>query len=103
MKLSDILNQAADLILERGLHKGTLRSPDGTQFCAVGAICHVAQTTNAVEFGDKLGSGRLFAWLNNRLPISVHLSDFNDDSETTDADVIDFLRSAAIAAKEELD
>ena len=106
MELHEILDKAADLMTERGFCKRIEEDHHG-RVCLVGAINLVTIGTaitmpnedgeKAISFCGNLLYGRFSSpiGLMDRSPVY-----WNNMSERTEAEVVDFLREAAIAAKE---
>lgn len=100
MTVSDNLNRAADIMIERGHCKRNYRDRDG-RVCLLGAVY-------TALYGD--------ATIDADVAVTLHLSDevrylgerawplkphqWNDRDETTEAMAIGFLHEAALAAKE---
>lgn len=106
MKISEILEKAADALDERGWIQqsyGAIWDSPDCAVCAFGAIRAIASGTGdpyqssdqAEEVYDYVGTAGL-------LPEGVNgLVTFNDDVATTKEEVTGLLRSAAAKAKEE--
>lgn len=102
MELHETLDKAADVMTERGQAKRTFKDPIG-RVCLVGAIA-VALGYEANDYFPVRWETRfcnvLFGKLHDENPDQMPAITWNDQPETTEGEVIDFLRQAAIAAKE---
>jgi len=117
MKPSDVLNAAAEQIIERGWNQGDFVGSDGESLCAMGAVRIAAG--GGVTLRDShytvdmrlapLNAGRLadracrylHEEINNQTGYEIYpVGDWNDDRDRTVTEVITTLYAAAIRAKE---
>ena len=99
MKLAKILNEAADVLAERGWCKGVYYSSDG-KYCALGAIMSVCDKHGIGHNTEFEAKKVLCEQINpeNKLITSTSISDWNDKTAKNVDEVIDMLHKAAHAA-----
>jgi hypothetical protein len=90
-KPSDILNRAAEIMLERGHHKGDFVDPDTGRVCLYGAFDAACNELNAPYIGAHYIAKAIDG---------AHIPVWNDRPETTEAMAIGVLHDAAVLAKE---
>lgn len=99
----EILQDAKNLLMERGRYKGAYKNSKGPEVCLVGAVVEISKTANTpksfeawLPYDEAI---RLLAKQVNPLGFT-HVGSFNDHPDTTDGDVFAVLDNAIIAAKE---
>lgn len=105
MNTSEILDKAADLIEQRGHHKGWYCGDDGS-LCATGALLAAAgmepeprESANPWStYDDERWDAADAAWKVLDKVVNDHSPNWNDRAERTAAEVVAKLREAAVVA-----
>ena len=92
--------RAAEIIRERGLHKGGL-GQHGKARCLIGALQEVTRSEDIVESWGEWYAPAICALVRELNQLGLHIADFNDRSETTAADAIALLTRVARTAEGE--